>query len=180
MAVGVWDTCDVPEDQHEAKFFVSHIPGGDDKFFTFSTGVGVEPMSQHDNTQLRGHVAIGLVLLETGPQSDEVQREPGQSDFEEHFQVQQPPTWVQWSTHEEIVQVVAGHSVVITGDKQRPQVQHDGESETRDDGTGHDLAEDVDDGVKLEDPGDVQRDDQSGRHVQRPHGVTVVWQLLVL
>lgn len=175
VAVCVWHTGDVPKDQHEAEFLVGHVPGGNDELFAFGTRVGIQPMSEHDQAQLWSDIAVLLILLETGAQRDEEQRKPGQSDLEEHFQVQDPPPWVQRRTHEEVVQVVAGHSVVVTGDKQSPQVQNNREDETGEDPTCHDLAKHVDDSVELEDTSDVQSDYQSCRNVQGPHSVTIIW-----
>ncbi len=42
MAIAERDSSEVPEDQHEAPFFVVHIPGVYDHFFCFAAGIGVE------------------------------------------------------------------------------------------------------------------------------------------
>lgn len=127
VAVSVWDTGDVPENQHEAKLLVSHVPSWNNQFLTLGAGVGVEPVSIDDKDDLGRDIAIRVELLQGSSEGKEVQGEPWDSDLEEHLQVQVlADSWVQWSTHEAIVDVVTGHSVVILRVIETVDIQQNG------------------------------------------------------
>lgn len=150
MAVSVWDTGNVPEDQHESKLLVRHVPSWNDQLFTFSTGVGVEVVCIEQEPCLSRYLTIGFVLFQAQTKGEEIKSEPRQSDLEEHFQVDDTDSWVQWSTHKDIVEVVSGHSVVITRDEKGVQVQRKTEDEPQENGHSHDLTEQLQDSVELE------------------------------
>lgn len=179
VAVSVRHTGDVPKDQHEAEFLVRHVPGWNNQLLALGAGVGVKPVGVHNEQGLRGDVAVVVVLLESSGKGKEVQGEPWDSDLEEHFQVQVlADSRVQWSTHEAVVDVVSGHSVVILGHKEAVEIQANGENKAVTDGSDHDLAKMVNDVVQLVSC-EVQANHQSIRDVKSVNSVTVVRQLLV-
>ncbi|KAH3663074.1 hypothetical protein OGATHE_004650 [Ogataea polymorpha] len=92
----------------------------------------------------------------------------------------EPYCSIERSTHEDVVQVVAGHSEIVLGHKQRPQIEADGESEAGDDGTGHDFAKIVEDVVDLENVQIVQQRRQHKVDVERGIGVAEVRQLFTV
>ncbi|KAG7861427.1 hypothetical protein KL919_002161 [Ogataea angusta] len=180
VAVRVWHAGDVPEDEHEAEFLVRHVPGRHDELLALGARVGVQIVGQQHEESLRRHGAVLLVLFETHAIAEEKQRVPRQSDLEEHFQVDDADSRVERSTHEDIVQVVAGHSQIVLGDEERPQIEADGEAEAGNDGAGHDLAEIVQDVVDFEDVQIVQQRGQREVDVERGVRVAEVGQLLAV
>ncbi|KAG7728628.1 hypothetical protein KL933_001861 [Ogataea haglerorum] len=180
VAVRVWHAGDVPEDEHEAELFVRHVPGRHDELLALGARVGVQIVGQQHEHSLGRHGAVLLVLFETHAVGEEEQRVPRQSDLEEHFQVDEADSRVERSTHEHVVQVVAGHSEIVLGDEERPQVEDNGEAEAGDDGTGHDFAEIVEDVVDFENVQIVQQRGQREGDVERGVGVAEVRQLLAV
>lgn len=108
VAVRERDTGHVPEDKHEAPFLVVHVPGGHDELLALGAGVGVEIVRKPHEADLAGDIAVALVLARRGSAGQEEQDVPGQTDLEEHLEVEDAEhARVQLGAHEEVVNVVA-------------------------------------------------------------------------
>ncbi|KAH3665632.1 hypothetical protein OGAPHI_003820 [Ogataea philodendri] len=180
VAVGVWNTGNVPEDEHESKLLVCHVPGWNNKLFTLGACVGVQIVCQEHEPGLGGDLAVFLVLFKAQAIGEEEQRVPRESDLEEHLEVDDSNSWVEWSPHENVVDRVTGHSEIILGDVESVEVQQNGERDTREDGAGHDLTKVVNDVVDLEDVEVVQHRHHDEVDVEGDVSVAKVWQLLTI
>lgn len=177
VTVGKWHTGNVPETEHEAKLLICHVPGWNNQLLALRARVGVKPECIHDKAHLWSDVAIGVVLLESHRQSQKVEKIPWNAHLEKHLDVQVlANSRVQRSAHETVVDVVTGHAVVVLGDIERVHVETNGEDETIGNGSNHHLAEVVDDVVHLESVEVESNEDRIGS-VERPDGITEVWQL---
>lgn len=113
VAVRQRHTSQVPEDEHETPLLVVHVPSGGNHLLTLAAGVGIQEVSHEQEGHLSGDVAVLFVLTSAASESDKEQDEPRQTDLEEHLEIEPAKhTGVQLSTHEEIVDVVASHSVL--------------------------------------------------------------------
>ena len=63
MAISQRDTSHVPEDEHIAPLFMRHVPGSDNQLLTLSAGIGVQPMSQKEESSLGSDISQSLILL---------------------------------------------------------------------------------------------------------------------
>lgn len=180
LAVAERHARDVPEDQHEAELLVGHVPRWDNQLLPLGARVGVEVVGEGQEGSLWGDASVDLVLLEHDGKPQQEQNIPRQADLEEHLQVDDADSGVQWSTHEQVVDVVARHAVVVLGNKQRVHVKTNGEGEPIENGARHDLREVVEDVVELEDARPVHGEHEGQRRVERRIRVTEVWQLLVV
>lgn len=105
----------VPEDEHEAPLLVVHVPGCDDELLALCAGVGVEVMRHDDEGDLAGDVAVLLVLPGRGAEAEDEENVPGHADLEEHLEVEDAEhARVQLGAHEEVVDGVPGHTVVLS------------------------------------------------------------------
>jgi len=155
-----------------------HIPGSRNHLLALAAGVGVKPVSQEQKAHLTAHVSILLILTSASTKSGEEQDEPWQTDLEEHLEIQpSEQTWVELSTHEEIVDVVTSHSVLSTTRKSG-DVSNDTDEESGADGHGHDWAEFINQSVELENSGDMQSQSENDTCVECPDTVAVVRKLL--
>ena len=96
--------------------------------------------------------AVAFVLARGGSAREQEQDVPGEADLEEHLEVEDAKhARVQLGTHEEVVDVVAGHAMGRAAVEGRG-VCDDGDDVARDDGDREERAELVDDGVQGECP----------------------------
>lgn len=120
VAVRQRHTSHVPEDEHETPLLVVHVPGNGDHLLTLAAGVGVQEVGHEQEGHFTSDIAVLLVLTSATSKSDKEQDEPRQTDLEEHLEVKPAEqTRVQLSTHEEVVDVVAGHPVLSAAHKSR-------------------------------------------------------------
>lgn len=131
VAVRQRHTSQVPEDEHETPLLIVHVPGDGDHLLTLAAGVGVQEVSHEQEGHLTSDIAVLLVLTSATSEGDEEQDEPRQTDLEEHLEVEPAEqTRVQLCTHEEVIDVVASHSVLSTAHKSR-NVGDDRDNEAR-------------------------------------------------
>ena len=165
LAVAEWDTGDVPEDQHEAELLVGHIPRWDNQLFRLRACIGVEVVGEGQEECLWRDASVDFILLKHDRKPQQEQDVPWQADLEEHLQVDDADSRVQWRTHEHVVYMVARHAVVVLRHEDRVQVEADSEGETVDDGARHDLREMVEDVVELKDSRPVHREHEGQRRI---------------
>ena len=134
VAVTQGDTGQVPEDKHETPLLVVHIPGlllakssiesvgkdrspsGHNALLALGASVGVEEVSHDQKHDLTRNIAVDFPLTGSRTHRKEKQNIPRQTDLEEHLEVQDAEhTGVQLSTHEEIIDGRAGHTVLQIG-----------------------------------------------------------------
>lgn len=168
----------VPEDEHETPLLVVHVPGGDDELLALGAGVGVQVVGHDEEENLTRDVAVLLVLASGGSQAENQEEVPGHADLEEHLEVEDAKhAGVQLGTHEEVVDEVAGHAVLLTA-PEGGEVGDEADKEAAADGDGQERAKLVNGRVQGPDAGKVQ-DGQAGHgKVQGQVGVAVVRQLL--
>ncbi|KAI7052583.1 Delta(24(24(1)))-sterol reductase like protein [Hortaea werneckii] len=164
VAVAQWHTSHVPEDKHETPLLVVHVPGDTDHLLALTAGVGVEPVRHEQEPSLASN-------------RDQVENEPRQAHLEEHLKVKPAEhARVQLSAHEEIVDVVASHTVLLAT-PERGNVSNDGNKEARDDRNAHQGSELVNEGVELEESREVEYGGDGIGEVERVDGVVVVAEL---
>jgi hypothetical protein len=133
VAVRQWYTCQVPEDEHETPLLVVHVPSGGNHLLTLAAGIGIQEVSHEQESHLTSDVAVLFVLTSAASESDKEQDKPRQTDLEEHLEIEPAKhTRVQFSTHEEIVNVVTSHSVLSATHESR-DVGDDRDNEARQD-----------------------------------------------
>ena len=70
VAVGEGYTGKVPEDDHEAPFFVEHVPCLRDTFFSLTASIDVKTGSKNHESHVRGNIAVDVVLLASTTDAD--------------------------------------------------------------------------------------------------------------
>lgn len=178
MAVGKGHTGQVPEDKHESPLLVVHVPGGDDELFTFGAGVGVKVVSHDNESDLAGDVAVLLILTGSSTEGQDEKDVPGHANLEEHLEVQDAEhARVQLSAHEEIVDGVTGHAVLLTA-PEAGEVCDEADNEATEDGNGEERTELVDGGVQGPDTREVETSETKQGEVQAGISVAEVGELL--
>lgn len=180
VAVGQRDTSEVPEDEHKPPFLVVHVPGGDDELLTLGASVGVQVVSHDEEHDFTRDVAVLLVLASGSTEGEDQKNEPRHADLEEHLEVKDTEhARVQLSTHEEIIDGVAGHAVLLAT-VQSGEVGNEGDDKTAKDGDRQKRTKLVNGVVHWPDTGEVQNTQNGKGEVQADVGIAVVWELLVV
>ena len=103
----------VPEDQHEAQLLVVHVPSWDDALFAFGTCIRVQEVRQQQEPDIATHIPEVLVLPGCCAERQEKEDVPGYANLEKHLDVEYAEnSWVQFGSHEEVVDWVARHAVL--------------------------------------------------------------------
>lgn len=63
MAISQRNTSHVPKDEHIAPLLMCHVPGSDYQLLPFAAGIGVQPMSQKEESNLGSDISQSLILL---------------------------------------------------------------------------------------------------------------------
>lgn len=172
-----------------------HIPSLRNAFLSLGAGVDVEASGQdHEGHVLqelilkftkyiestyRSNVAIGLVLLASTRDGQEEDNDPWDTDLSPHLEVDGAKTGVQASTHEVVVEEVAGHAD-CSASHDGVKVGEKGDTKAVNHGDGHEMAVVVDDLGEAEDVEVVQRGGGDESHVEAGQGVAVVHEGLVV
>ncbi|KAI6752861.1 hypothetical protein HG530_013613 [Fusarium avenaceum] len=178
VAVRERDTSKVPEDEHETPLLVVHVPGGDDELLSLGTGVGVKEVSHDKEPNLTRYVAVLLMLTSGGAETQDEKDIPRHANLEEHLEVENAKhTGVQLSTHEEVVDWVACHAVLLAAPEGR-EVGDKTDEEATEDGNRQKRAKLIDGCVHRPETRVVQTSKASKSGVETPVSVAVVGQLL--
>lgn len=156
----------------------SVLPGSNNELLALGTGIRIEIVSHDDKGNLSRNVAVLFVLLSSSTQAQDEENVPRHAHLEEHLEVENAEhARVELSSHEEIVDWVSGHAVLLASVQSR-KVGHNGNEETADDSDGQQGAELVNGIVHGPDASKVQDGQDSKTEVQAHIAVAVVWQLL--
>lgn len=178
VAVGERNTSQVPEDEHETPLLVVHVPGGDDELLTLGAGIGVEEVSHDEEPNLTRDVAILLILTSGSAKTEDEEDVPGHADLKEHLEVKNAKhAGVQLGTHEEIIDGVACHAVLLAT-PESGEVGSKADKEAAQNGDGQKRAKLINGVVQGPDAGEVQTGKTGECSVKTPVSVTVVGKLL--
>lgn len=203
VAVREGHTGHVPEDEHEAPLFVEDVPGRGgsatctnkrvqrtkkkkgsnsprhgNHLFTLAAGIRIQEMRHEQETHLGGDVTVQLELSCGTAHGNHEENEPGHADLEEHLHVDPAKhSRVELGAHEEVVDGIASHSVLCTA-RNGGEVGNEGNDEAGDDGNAHQRTKLINQGVQLEDAGDVEDDASNDGGVEGPDAGAVVHELL--
>lgn len=178
VAVGERNASEVPEDEHETPLLVVHVPGSDDELLALGAGIGVEVVSHDEEHDFTGDVAVALPLTSRRTQAENEQKVPRHADLAEHLEVQDAEhAGVQLGAHEEVVDGVAGHAVLLSAVEGR-EVRDKTDQETAQDGNRQERTEFVNGIVQWPDAGEVQNSQDSKCRIQGDECVAKVLELL--
>ena len=127
----------------------------------------------------QGRGGIDIVLLHGRTQTDKEQDLPGDANFTPHFEVNAKETRIQGRAHEEIVGMIAGHSMRRLG-KEGDGIGDDGHNVGPDDRYHHNGPQVVDNVAQIPDTVVVQDEEQDQIDIPRGGAVAVVNKLLVV
>ena len=128
VAVRHRDTGHVPEDQQESQFLLVHVPCGGDEVFCLGTGVGVKEVRHDKEQNLTRNISVEFILASRSRAAQTQEHEPWDTDFVEHLKVKDPEhTWVQFGSHEEVIDWVPGDAVLGATSKCREISEKAGE-----------------------------------------------------
>lgn len=180
VAVGQRDASKVPEDEHETPFLIVHVPSGDDELLALGASVGVQIVSHDEEHDFTRDVAVPLVLASSSSEGQDQENEPRHADLEEHLEVKDAEqAGVQLSTHEEIIDGVASHAVLLAT-VQSGEVGNERDDETAENGDRQKRTKLVNGVVHGPDTSEVQNTQNGKGEVQADVGIAVVWELLVV
>ena len=178
MAVAERHTGHVPENKHESPFLIVHVPGRDDHLLALAARICVQKVCHEQESNFATDKAVQLVVARCGRQSGEEKNEPRESDFEKHLEVQPfKHARVELSTHEKVVDVVAGHAV-LCATVQSGGVGDNANKEAGNDSHAHKWAELVNEGVELEEASEMEDAGHSDCKVKASDTIAIVAQLL--
>lgn len=178
VAVRQRDTSKVPEDEHEAPFLVVHVPSRDDELLALGAGIGIEVVSHDEEHDLARNVAVLLILTCSRTETENQKEVPGHANLEEHLEIKDAKhARVQLSTHEEVVDGVASHAVLLASPQSR-EISDEADNEAAADGNRQQRAKLVEGRVEGPDAGEVQGTKNSESSVQAGIGVAEVIELL--
>lgn len=104
----------VPEDEHESKLFVKHVPSLRNHVLCLGTSVDVQTSTREEDDHVAGDSTHVLVLLDGTGKGDEEKQYPRYPDFGEHLEVDDTDSRVERSAHEYVVEPDTGHSKWFT------------------------------------------------------------------
>lgn len=178
MAVRQGNTSQIPEDEHKAPFFIIHVPRSDNELLTLGASVGVEVVSHDEEHDFSRDVAVALPLTGGGAQAENKQEVPWHANLTEHLEVQDAEhTRVELSAHEEVIDGVASHAVLLSAIEGR-KVRDKADQEAAQDGDGQKRAKLINGIIQRPDAGEMQNSQDSKCCVESDKGVAVILELL--
>lgn len=178
VAVGQRDTREVPEDKHESPLLEVHVPGSDNELLGLAAGVGVKPVSHQQEADLARHKAVLFVLTSSCGETENEEEVPRHANLAEHLEVEDAEhTRVELGAHEEVIDGVAGHAVLLAAPEGR-EVGDEGDDEPAEDGDGQQGAELIDDVIQSKEAAEVQNAEDSEGRVHASVGIAEIWKTL--
>lgn len=154
------------------------LPGSNDELLALGAGVGIKVVRHDKEHDLTRDIAILLVLTCSRSKTENQQEVPGHANLEEHLEIKDAKhAGVKLSTHEEVIDGVASHAVLLASPQSR-EVSDEAHNEAAADGNRQERAELIEGRVDGPDTREVQGGKDGEGRVQADKGVAEIVELL--
>lgn len=154
------------------------LPGGDDELLALGASIDVEEVSHDKEPDLAGDIAVLLILASSGAQAQNEENVPRHTNLEKHLEVENAKhARVQLGAHEEVIDKVASHAVLLTPVDGR-EVCGNADKEATENGHRKEGTKLIKGSLDGPDPREVKSTEDGECSVQAEVGVAEVGELL--